>query len=234
MINQTTSYITSNHNLARLESILEKGICNSQALQDNGQDYQAGFDDGANSVVYVNCVGTPKKLEKALFDPYDGIYSISLESKNDKIENLNKDQLLPLLSDRAHQVAVLILRDISLDEVDKKALRTGDGFYFFERNHIEPEKIVAVLMSEQVNNSPQLENIKRLNPHLFFEFVNSSEQKNVPYSYKTNLYGGYRIVRLQVAIEAPDYLSKLTEIFNEHFAPYDKNMFIHVVRLWSH
>ncbi|MBS0604560.1 MAG: hypothetical protein JSS60_05925 [Verrucomicrobia bacterium] len=80
-------------NTGRLESIFQKGICGSLALRNDGQEHQAGFDEGESFVAYMNCVTKPEKLHQAVFDPADGIYHISIEYKGD-------DELVQKLSDK--------------------------------------------------------------------------------------------------------------------------------------
>jgi len=64
-----------------------------------------------------------------------------------------------------------------------------------------------------------------------FHFVASSVQEKIPFSYKEK-EGTFTTNReIEVKIQAPDFLPKLTEIFNNHFAKNQKPMFIHTTRL---
>ena len=259
-------------NTERLESIFEKGICGSLALRNYGQEHQPGYDEKESLVAYTNCVTKAEKLHKAVYDPADGVYHISIEYKDDdqlvqqvsdptkveakfneiikKIpeavlkayeERLKKsaflsalpenDSFLKILSDRSYKVAVLVIDGIELKDAEKYALsETTDGFFYIKRPKVEAEKIKHVLLSQEFDNN-EIQQIKTKNPNVEFHFVASSVQDNIPFGYKEK-EGIFTTNReIKVKIQAPDFLPKLTEIFNNHFAKNQKPMFIHTTRL---
>jgi hypothetical protein len=259
-------------NLNRLVSIFERGICSSSALRNYSQDHQSGYDDVNQVIVYFNAVSKADKLSKAIFDPADGIYHISIEYANDeellkslsnqakvdelfsklmdkipsgykelyvkKIKDISfneaiKENLdfLKILSERSHKVAVLIFENVELSANETAALHIADGFFFFERKIIEPQKIKFVLMSEKLESAQEIEKIKQNYPDVRFEFVPSRTQSAVPFSYKAMQENCREIQKIEVNINAPDFLLKLTEIFNTHFSKGEKPMFIHATRL---
>ncbi len=259
-------------NLQRLNSVFERGLCGSLALKNISTNFQSGYDEEQSYIVYFNGVSKADKLHKAMFDPADGVYHISLEYAGDqelvktlsnetrvnevfskKVEKIppamqetysehikgiafvealrENSDLLKLLASRSDKVAVLILDNIDLTQVEKEALSVREGFMFFERKIIEPQKIQFILMSEKLKDNPELVQIRSAHPNVEFQFAPSSYQEKVPYSYKEKQGNISMIRNLEVNIEAPDFLPQLTEIFSQHFAKDGKPMFIHALRL---
>lgn len=141
------------------------------------------------------------------------------------------DSLLTTLCQRSHKVAVLILDGIEMTTNENTALRISDGFFFFERKKIEPKNIKYVLISEQWQNAPEIEAIKAQNLAIGFEFVSSNVQNDIPYSYKSKQGNFSQIVQLSLSFGAPDFLSKINEIYHSHFNAFNKPMFTHAIRL---
>jgi hypothetical protein len=139
-------------------------------------------------------------------------------------------EFLAVLAERCHKVAVLILDlDIDLKDYEKEAVQSLGGFFFITREEIDPTKIKHVILSQQ-HSSDKIDQIREANPGVEFHFVPNSHQKEIPYSYKKKQVRCECIRNVSVELEAPDFLPKLTEIYNRSFSS-QKPMLIHAARL---
>jgi len=195
----------------------------------------------ANDKELIKKLSNKEKIDE-IFSKYVGYIEKTLPQLQEtygerlKIISFNESlkensDFLNLLSERSHKIAVLIIDNVDLSPYEAMALDTAGGSYFFKRKTIEPKKIKYILMSEKLKNAQELKQIKDSNPDIELEFVLSSTQSAVPFSYKMKVRNIREIQKINVDFYAPDFLPKLTEIYNHHFVKHDKPMFIHTVRL---
>lgn len=63
----------------RLTSILDHGLLNRAQMREKGIPYEGGYDEGENNGVYLNVVTKVEGIEKAVFSPADGVFSVGIE-----------------------------------------------------------------------------------------------------------------------------------------------------------
>jgi hypothetical protein len=117
----------------RLTSILDRGILSAQTLDSQGSSFSASYDSELNVAVYATCITRVQGIQRAVFNPADGIITIALEKEGDRAfmevqaqpaevertyqEKLQQFRDSPLLSNPAFQSKV---RERSLQECVSK------------------------------------------------------------------------------------------------------------------
>lgn len=98
----------------RLNSILKIGLLSGKELHAKSIGHQVGYDEDKNTKVFFNTVRDENKLHRAIFDPADGVYQISLEYPNDgELVKRYRDE--EVVSQKYSELS----KDLSPEEIDE-------------------------------------------------------------------------------------------------------------------